>query len=128
VADRRALGRAGEEAATKALVRDGWTLLDRNARTPAGELDLVLERKGVFGFVEVKARRPGTPVPAAEAVDARKAARVAASAEAWLRRHGLGAVPRVLLHAAVELDAGGRAGAVRILPIEIEPDRPRGRP
>ena len=107
--DRRDLGRAGEEAAARALVRDGWTLLDRNARTPAGELDLVLERRGVFGFVEVKARTVGAPGSPGDAIDA---------ADAYLRRKGFEGADREHFAAEVDLDAAGHAVAVRILPLE----------
>ena len=118
MADRRAPGRAGEAAAARALEREGWTLLDRCARTPAGELDLVLERRGVLAFVEVKARRAGARRPADDAVDVRKARRVFAASDAWLRRHRMDGAPREFLAAAVDLDDEGRAGAVRIVPLE----------
>ena len=116
--DRRALGAAGEDAAARALGREGWTLLERNARVRAGEIDLVVERKGVLGFVEVKARRPGSPVAPEEAVDARKADRVLAAADEYLSRRGLSGAPRAYLVAAVDLDADGRPVAVRIVPLE----------
>ncbi len=50
-----------EEAACAALVADGWTVLARRARTPAGEVDIVASRvqatgSPVLAFVEVKAR------------------------------------------------------------------------
>lgn len=114
----RALGAAGEEAAARALVAAGWTLLDRNARVAAGEIDLVVERGGVVGFAEVKARRSvaaGTPE---EAVDARKADRVARAAEEYLLRRGLAGTPMELLLIAVDLDAAGRPVAVRVGPLE----------
>jgi putative endonuclease len=115
---RRALGAAGEEAAARALRREGWTLLDRNARVRAGEIDLVVERRGVLGFVEVKARRSRAAGTPEEAVDGRKAARVAAAAEEYLARRGLSAAPRALLVAAVDMDAEGRPVEVRIVPLE----------
>ena len=50
-----------EAAACAVLVADGWTVLARRARTPAGEVDVVASRVGATGhallaFVEVKAR------------------------------------------------------------------------
>ena len=115
--DRGALGRAGEEAAARFLVRDGWTLLDRNARVRAGELDLVLERDGVLAFVEVKARRTHRAGSPAEAVDERRAGRVARAAAEYLARKGLPEAPRTFLVAAVEMDGEGRAVRVGILPM-----------
>jgi putative endonuclease len=116
--DRRALGAAGEDAAARALRRDGWTLLDRNARTPSGEIDLVLERRGVLGFVEVKARRLREGGRPEEAVDDRKAGRVARAAGEYLARRGLAGARTVFLVAAVDLDAGGSPLGVRIVPME----------
>jgi putative endonuclease len=116
--DRRALGAAGEEAAARTLVAQGWTLLDRNARTPSGEIDLVVERRGVLGFVEVKARRnraAGTPE---EAVDDAKAGRVARAAAEYLRRKGLSGARSEILVVAVDMDPDGKPLAVRIVPLE----------
>jgi putative endonuclease len=54
-ADRR--GRSAEDAAQTALERDGWSILARRLRTPAGEIDIVAEKHGLLAIVEVKARR-----------------------------------------------------------------------
>jgi putative endonuclease len=116
--DRRALGAAGEDAAARALVKDGWTLLDRNARTPSGEIDLVVERKGTLGFVEVKARRSRSAGTPEEAVDDAKASRVARAAAEYLRRRGLSGARSEILVAAVDMDPDGRPIAVRIVPLE----------
>jgi putative endonuclease len=77
-----AAGRTAEDAAAAALVRDGWAVLARRARTPAGELDLVAEREGLLAFVEVKARPSFRD--AAFALGPRQRARRAAAAECWL--------------------------------------------
>ena len=53
-ADQR--GRAAEAAAALALERDGWTILGRRLRTPAGEIDIAAEKDGLLALVEVKAR------------------------------------------------------------------------
>lgn len=54
-------GLQAEEAACAALVRDGWNILMRRARTGAGEIDIVAERRlehepSLLAFIEVKAR------------------------------------------------------------------------
>ncbi len=118
MAGRARPGAVGEEAAARELQRAGWTLLDRNARVREGEIDLVLERRGVIGFVEVKSRRSVTAGSPEEAVDERKAARVARAAEEYLARRGLSAAPRVLLLAAVDLAPDGTPRAVRVVPLE----------
>jgi putative endonuclease len=85
---RRDLGAAGEAAACADLERRGYRILARNARADRVELDIVAERGGVLVFVEVKTRRGAACGSAAEAVDARKQARLARGAAAWLRASG----------------------------------------
>ncbi|TME64795.1 MAG: YraN family protein [Chloroflexi bacterium] len=65
---RALLGLAGERAAEAALLRRGMRVVARNARTRFGEIDLVCRDGTEFVFVEVKTRRAGSFVAAAEAV------------------------------------------------------------
>jgi putative endonuclease len=81
---RRTFGDAGEHLAERALVARGWRVVERNARTRYGEIDLVCHDGAGFVFVEVKTRREGSFVPAAEAVGPRKIDRLKHLAEAWL--------------------------------------------
>lgn len=116
---RRVSGGAAEEFAAEALRREGWKVLLRNARTPAGEIDVVAERRGTIAFVEVKARRPGGSAGTPEdALTPRKLARVARAAEHLLRSRGLASAPREFLGAAVDLDAEGVPRSVRLVPVE----------
>ena len=82
---RRDLGNAGEAAACAHLERHGYRILARNVRADRVELDIIAERAGVLGFVEVKTRLTANCGGGAEAVDARKQARIARGAAAWLR-------------------------------------------
>ncbi len=73
-------GKAGEDAVERYLIRRGWRVVARNYATNGGELDIVAFRRGVLSFVEVKTRSGagfGTP---AEAVDAKKKARIKSAA------------------------------------------------
>ena len=56
--DRRRLelGRRGEEIARRRLESTGYTVLETNVWTPAGEIDLVSEKDGALVFVEVRTR------------------------------------------------------------------------
>lgn len=76
-ADRR--GRHAEDAARLALERDGWTILARRLRTPAGEIDMVAEKDGLLAVVEVKARPK--LVDAAAALSGRQQARLISATE-----------------------------------------------
>jgi putative endonuclease len=80
-------GHKSERQAGKYLVRQGLKLLQRNYRTPFGEIDLIMQQKETLVFVEVRFRRSndfGTP---AETVDLRKQAKLRASAEHYLQRN-----------------------------------------
>jgi len=85
---RALLGLAGERAAEAALLRRGMRVVARNARTRFGEIDLVCRDGAEFVFVEVKTRRAGSFVAAAEAVDRRKLGRIARLSAGWLAVHG----------------------------------------
>lgn len=50
------LGQKGEKLAVAHLKKKGFKLLDKNVRTPFGEIDLIFLDKPVVVFVEVKAR------------------------------------------------------------------------
>lgn len=100
---RRALGALGEAAAARALERQGVRIVARNARTRYGELDLVGRDRAGSVFVEVKTRRRGASVPAVEAVDARKLARLHALALAWMAEHHARGRMRLVV-AAVTVD------------------------
>ncbi|HEY5658265.1 MAG TPA: YraN family protein [Myxococcota bacterium] len=82
---RRALGAEGEARAAAHLVGRGYRILARNVRADGVEIDLVAECAGLVIFVEVKARRSRAQGPPEAAVDARKQARLARGAAAWLR-------------------------------------------
>jgi putative endonuclease len=81
----QAQGVGAETLACAALQADGWTILLRRARTPAGEVDVVVERDGLLAFVEVK-RRP-TLAGAAASLGKRQRARLLAAAEILLAEH-----------------------------------------
>jgi putative endonuclease len=77
-------GRAGEEAAVAWLRRQGYEVVERNAATETGEIDLVARDGDTLCFVEIKARAGGEYGPAVEAVDRRKQRRLARAAALWL--------------------------------------------
>jgi putative endonuclease len=85
--ERRRLGQLGEQLAADRLARQGYEIVERNYRCPAGEIDIVARLAGRWVFVEVRTRRGnrfGTPE---ESVTARKRAHLIASAEHYLQDH-----------------------------------------
>jgi putative endonuclease len=103
-------GRLAEARAAEHLISLGYRMLERNARTKFGELDIVVfeGRRHALVFVEVKAVRAGGRVGPERPVlwvTPRKQSQVRRLAAAWIaeRRSG-GAIPR---YAEIRFDAVG---------------------
>jgi putative endonuclease len=82
--DRLTLGRLGEDAATQYLKRKGMKILERNLRTPVGEIDLIARYWRFLLFVEVKTRRGSALGSPAEAVGPRKQRQIIQTAKWYL--------------------------------------------
>ena len=82
---KRLKGDAIERLACRHLERQGLTLIERNYRSPFGEIDLVMQHQGALVFVEVRYRRHTRYGLPAETVDTRKQARLRATAEHYLQ-------------------------------------------
>ena len=84
---RASVGADGEDFAVTFLTRQGMQLLDRNWRSPSGEIDLVLRDDTTLVFCEVKTRTShafGSPF---EAVDETKLRRMRRCAAQWVAAH-----------------------------------------
>lgn len=115
---RQHLGRTAEDLVTVRLVAAHWEILERNARTRYGELDIVALHGCTLVFIEVKAGRANSaygPERPVHAVDRRKQQRIRRLATAWLGERR--ALP---YYAEIRFDAVGvsfnRAGRA----IEVE--------
>ena len=88
---RQRLGPWGEAEGANYLASQGYQVLDRNARTPYGEIDLVAcqetDEGRVVVFVEVKTRASGRFGYPETAVTLRKQAHLQAAAQAYLLGH-----------------------------------------
>jgi putative endonuclease len=80
-------GRSAEDDAVAWLERRGYRPIARNARTAAGEIDLVADDDGTLCFVEIKARATAEFGPAVVAVGAAKQRRLRRAAALWLALH-----------------------------------------
>lgn len=70
--EKRRLGFFGERKAARYLKKNGYKILERNYRCPAGEIDIIAEKDEVIAFVEVKTRTSDAFGLPNEAVNARR--------------------------------------------------------
>jgi putative endonuclease len=114
------IGAWGEKVAAYYLEARGYQVIDRNARTPYGELDLVTRLPELAGapalvFVEVKTRTNAHFGLPEEAVDARKLDHIARAAETYIQNHAeLGEMEWRIDIIAIEGQPGAKVEDVRI--------------
>jgi putative endonuclease len=82
---RQSLGRWGEAIAAEYLSQRGYTILEHNARTPYGELDLVASQGDILVFVEVKTRASHSLGPPEISVTTTKQAHLLSAAKSYLQ-------------------------------------------
>jgi putative endonuclease len=83
-------GAEGEDDAVRALKKARYKILERNFRTPAGEIDVVARHRKFLVFVEVRTRSSiefGLPQ---ETIQAKKRKRLATAALWYLQKNRLG--------------------------------------
>lgn len=80
-------GIEGEDKATNYLVKEGYTILDRNWKSGRKELDIVAEKDGILVVVEVKARKSNKYGNPEEAVTPTKIRNTVLAADAYIRYH-----------------------------------------
>jgi putative endonuclease len=117
---RRRTGQIAEDLVAKRLARRGWEIVERNARTRHGELDIVALDARTLVFVEVKATRGNTqfgPERPILSIDFRKQRRVRRLAAAYMsERRDLPRYDEIRFDAVgVTLDRGDRVVEVDYL-------------
>ena len=81
------LGQRGEGVALSFLKEKGYEIIERNFKTPLGEIDIIARDRGTLVFVEVKTRESiefGLPF---ESVTRKKRHRIAGVALSYLKRY-----------------------------------------
>ncbi len=84
---RQRLGQRAEDLVAARLIDAGWEIVERNARTRYGELDIVALDGQSLVFIEVKAGRDGSqfgPERPILSIDFRKQRRIRRLATAWV--------------------------------------------
>ena len=82
--NRAETGRAAEDAAAALLRSKGMTIVERNFRAKAGEIDLVVKDRDEIVFVEVRARVSSAFGGAAASVGGAKRRKLIKAANLWL--------------------------------------------
>ncbi|OGW80568.1 MAG: YraN family protein [Omnitrophica bacterium RIFCSPLOWO2_12_FULL_44_17] len=104
--DLKETGNLGEDIATEYLKRRGYKIIQRNCRSPFGEIDLVAQDGNTLVFVEVKTRHGcefGFPE---EAVHQKKREQLIRLATWYLMKHTKKEMPVRFDILAVELKTG----------------------
>ena len=81
-------GRQAEALAVKFLVRQGFTVVQRNYRCLFGEIDVIVKNKALLAFVEVRFRARTDYGTAAESVTYHKRRKLMATAAHFLAHSG----------------------------------------
>ncbi|HEX6455134.1 MAG TPA: YraN family protein [Solirubrobacterales bacterium] len=115
---RRRTGEIAEDLVAARLTAAGWEIVERNARTRYGELDIVALDRRVLVFIEVKGARAGTsfgPEKPILSIDFTKQRKVRRLATAWMaERRECPPFEAIRFDAVgVTLDVAGR-------PVEVE--------
>ena len=86
-ARRLSLGHLGESIAAAFLEKKGYTILERNWRSPYGEIDLIVMENNVITFVEVKTRASSSLGPPEISITPRKEEHMRSAAEYYIQQH-----------------------------------------
>ena len=84
---RQKIGAWGEGVAAEYLEEHGYEVIDRNIRTPYGEIDILAEKDGYISFVEVKTRTTGSYGPPEISITPRKQEHMIAAAEHYAQQN-----------------------------------------
>jgi len=78
------IGRKGEELAYREIEKLGYRVIERNYRSPLGEIDLIAMDGEVLVFIEIKTRKSSIDY-AKEAIDRKKIKRLSRLASYYIK-------------------------------------------
>lgn len=88
------VGLIGEKKVASFLRKQGFEILKRNYQCRFGEIDIIAKKDNFIIFVEVKTRKKGSLVSAAEAVDSFKQQRILKTAQDFIVKTACELQPR----------------------------------
>ena len=103
---RSRVGRRGEDLAYDLLKKKGYKVLERNFRSPLGEIDIIAREGKTLAFIEVKTRLSADFGTAKWAVGPKKQRKLSMVALDYLKRHSLSDQPARFDVVAIDLDQG----------------------
>jgi putative endonuclease len=112
---KRSLGQRGEDIATAYLRQQGYTILARNWRCAAGELDIVARQGETLAFVEVRTRRGNRFGSPEESVTPDKQAKLVELAQSYLQESCLTDQNWRIDVVAIEMDRRGRVKRLNLI-------------
>jgi putative endonuclease len=86
---RIALGKTGEDVAIEFLRVAGYKIIERNYKTPLGEIDAIAKEGGLLVFVEIKTRLSSSVGPPYLSVTWKKKRKIIQNAGFYFLRNGL---------------------------------------
>jgi putative endonuclease len=84
---RQSLGQIGESLAAGFLENKGFSIIERNHRTPYGEIDLITKQDDSIVFIEVKTRASRSLGPPEISITRKKAEHMRHAAEYYIQQH-----------------------------------------
>ena len=85
--NKREIGAEGEDRATTSLKKQGYRIIEKNFRSPFGELDIIAEEGGYLVFVEVKNRKSSSFGTALQAINNTKKKHMIKTAMFYMKTH-----------------------------------------
>lgn len=82
-----AKGITGEEKAGEFLIKNGYSILDRNFRIREGEIDIIAEKQNFLVFVEVKTLPHGNAEILAHELNSIKRKKIIKTSKCYLQKH-----------------------------------------
>ncbi len=82
----RVKGLKGEDLAVEILKKDGYKIIERNYRSPFGEIDIIARCGDTIAFVEVKKRDSKTFGDSLSSIDEKKKRRIVMTAMYYLKK------------------------------------------
>ena len=117
---RQRLGKHGEQLAKRHLETSGYSILEANYRSNAGEIDLVANKDGALVFVEVRTRTGGSLGSPEESMTPRKRSHLVGAAQEYLQAKQLEDREWRIDLVSIEFGQGGTLERMDVLENAVE--------